>query len=80
MEYTNALGAPLPRYRLIVGVVDAGSTDPHAAKFTDLYLSGPLGQTLFQKEALLLMSSVKGLANVAPKDLLEKSVLLQPWT
>ncbi|KAM0887223.1 hypothetical protein ACQ4PT_029179 [Festuca glaucescens] len=45
---------PLPRYRLIVGAVDAGSTDPLAAKFTDLYLFGPPEETVVQKEDLYL--------------------------
>ncbi|KAM0876740.1 hypothetical protein ACQ4PT_035996 [Festuca glaucescens] len=66
---------PLPRYRLIVGAVDAGSTDPLDAKFTDLYLFGPPEETVVRKEALLLVSSVRGLTNAVPKDLLENSVL-----
>nr|XP_051197099.1 uncharacterized protein LOC127310462 [Lolium perenne]XP_051210880.1 uncharacterized protein LOC127328313 [Lolium perenne] len=44
----------LPRYRLIVGAVDTGSTDPLAAKFTDLYLFGPREETVVQKEDLHL--------------------------
>jgi hypothetical protein len=79
------------RYRLIVGAVDAGFTDPLAAKFTDLYLFGPREETVVQKEdlhlfgppeetvvrkeALLLVSSVRGLTNAVPTDLLENLVL-----
>lgn len=61
---------PLPRYRFITRAIDIDSADNEATKFADLYFFGPRGEIVVGKEALTLLSSIRGQANTVPQDLL----------
>ncbi|KAM0887734.1 hypothetical protein ACQ4PT_028803 [Festuca glaucescens] len=58
------------RYRFIARAADTASIDSEDAKFADLYLFGPRGEIVVGKEALTLLSSLRGEANAIPQDLL----------
>lgn len=60
MEITNVLDA-LQLYL---------SQDNEATKFADLYFFGPRGEIVVGKEALTLLSSIRGQANTVPQNLL----------
>jgi hypothetical protein len=50
--------------------IDIDSADNEATKFADLYFFGPRGEIVVGKEALTLLSSIRGQANTVPQNLL----------
>ncbi|KAM0849714.1 hypothetical protein ACQ4PT_053558 [Festuca glaucescens] len=57
-------------YRFIARAVDAASTDSEDTKIEDLYFFGPRGEAAVGKEALTLLTSLRGETEALPQDLL----------